>query len=99
MEVAHAARRLFDVRLEMIDRAVIFRVARDRELTQMSHELLPVTAKELGQTLGELFVKRVIANEKALIEEADTQLDVRLLELATLCDCVYGLAEAKPVVP
>jgi hypothetical protein len=69
------------------------------QLAKMLHNRLPMTAKELRQLLGELFEERVIADEKALIQKADGQLDVALLKLTAIRNGMDGLAEPESAIP
>ena len=68
LEIAQSAGRIFDIRFQMIDRALKLRVPLVSQLYDI--------AAEVGTRVADLAEKRVIAREQAAVEQTDRQFRI-----------------------
>lgn len=99
MEIAPAAGTFLDVRFEVVDGVLESGVALMGEAAEAAGESAALVVKEAGQLFGELVVEGLVAGEETLVEEADGEFYVSLVELTALGDGADGLAEAESGVP
>ena len=97
--IAQAAGSLLHVRLQVIERARVLPVAGPRQLRQVAHQRPAVAQDEARQLFRQAGVERAVAGEVALVEQADVQLDVALVNLGALGRRPDGVADAQAGVP
>ncbi len=99
LQVAHAARRFLDVRLEAIDGVVILALPRPRHTAEPALHVALLGAQKLSKSLAKVAVEHGVATQKTGVEQADGQFEVTLVDLTTLFHGVNGMAGTQPGVP
>jgi hypothetical protein len=66
---------------------------------KVARQVLTAAVEEARQSDRELAVKFPVAGEQALVQQADAQLDVALMQLAALRGRPHRVAQAQLLVP
>ena len=74
-------------------------VALAREARQVAHQRLAVGADEARQLRGQIRIERAVAGQIALVEQADVQLGVLLVDFQALRQRAHGMADAQAGIP
>ena len=99
LEIPQTAGRLLDVRLQVIDRVRIARVPDPGQPCEMVDQLLAAAMEETRERGDQLPVEIRIAGQQALIEQADVQLDIAVVNLAALRRSPHGVAQPQALIP
>ena len=99
LEVAEAAGRLFDVRLHVIDRVRIARVTDPGQPGEMVDQLLAAAMEETRERRDQFPVELRIAGQQPLIEQADVQLDIAVVNLTALRRSSHGVTQTQSLIP
>ena len=99
LEVAQAAGRLLDVRLQLVDGFAVPRMAGADQPAQMKGQPLALAVQEAAQLQDELRVQTAVAGQEALVQQADAELDVALVQLAALGGRAHRVAHPQARVP
>ena len=97
--VAQAARRILDVRLQVIVSIVILLVAFAAEACEVAHQGVALGVQEARQPLGKPGIQRPVAGQVPLIQQADVQLDVLIVYLGAFFRRTHGMADPQPGIP
>src|SRR5262245_28296352 len=76
LQIAQAAGRVFDVRLQMVDRALKFRAAALGKARDLLRDGSALLGKESGETLVQRVVQSLVTGQKTAIHQADGELGV-----------------------
>ena len=99
LEVAKPAGSLLDVGLQVVQRVAELGVALAGETGEIAHQDFAVGAEEARQTVGHSGVERAVPGQEALVEDADVELDVLVVDLEAFGGRADGLADAQACVP
>ena len=99
VQIAQATRCFFEIRLEMVDRRVVFGMPRAGEFRQPRREHLGLGAQEQRKLRGEPVENRLQAHQRTLIEKTDRELGVAVVDLAALIHRVHRVAEPHARIP
>jgi len=97
--VAQAARGVLDVRLQVIVSVLILLVAFAAEARQVARQRVALGVQEARQALGKPGIQRAVAGQEPLIQQADVQLDILIVDLGAFFRRAHGMAEPQPGIP
>ena len=97
--VAQAAGRFLDVGLQMMNGVGVAGVALAREPGQIAGQRFAVGADEARQLRGQIGIERAVAAQISLVEQADVQLGVLVVDFQALGQRAHGVADAQAGIP
>ena len=99
MQITQTTGRVFDIRLQMMERAVETCVPFTRQPRQVPDEGISLAVNETRQPLEQRAINRRISGEEPLIEQADIQLDILVVEFGALRRRTDRMADSHATVP
>ena len=97
--IAQAARRLLDIGLQMIKGIAVLSVALVGEARKIAQQRVAIGGDEARQLFGEGGVEGAISGQKPLVEQADIQLGVLIVDFGAFGGRTHGLADAQAGIP
>src|SRR4029077_2543115 len=83
----------------MVERAVVLRMALARHPRKVSYERVALAVNESGQLAEQRAVDCRVPRQIPLVQQADAQLDIVIVQLRALGGCTHRLAHAQPGIP
>ncbi len=99
VQIAQRAGVLLHVRLEMIDGSLVLGVAGARGFRKLLRNGAPLGSEKLGKAHLQVREPPWVPADEALIEKADGELEVALVQLARIGDGAHRMAYVQAFVP
>ena len=99
LKIAQPAGSLLHVGLEMIESVGVFGVALAGQADQVAHQGVAVALHEARKFLAQGAEQRPVAGQKALVQQADVELGVLVVNLQAFVGNAHRLADAQAGVP